>query len=130
MSVIKNEDARFFWFTIGFSFIVFGTGSILVRSSGRPVERAANGERPNEPLKGFYLLRVFKDRNNQKKRADQWAAITQDIENARAILARAKRETLNQNSFRGSRRASTCNGSIRKLSFATGQEKPRSTGTF
>ena len=26
MSMLKNEDARFFWFTIGFSFIVFGTG--------------------------------------------------------------------------------------------------------
>jgi len=31
-----------------------------------------------EPEKGFYLLRVFKDRNNQNKRAEQWAAITQD----------------------------------------------------
>ena len=28
MSMLKNEDARFFWFTIGFSFIVFGTGFV------------------------------------------------------------------------------------------------------
>ena len=77
-------------------------------------------------MKGFYLLRVFKDRTNQNKRAEQWAAITQDIENARAILARAKRETLNQNSIRCSRRASTCNGSIRSQNI--GPDKARLSG--
>ena len=82
-----------------------------------------------EPEKGFYLLRVFKDRNNQNKRAEQWAAITQDIETARAILAKAKQETKNQNSFRGSRVGSfrSKNDPIpgkRKLSFG----KPRSSG--
>ena len=74
-----------------------------------------------EPVKGFYLLRVFKDRNNQNKRAEQWAAITQDIETARAILAKAKQETKNQNSFRGSRRTSNV-GSFRS------DIKPRSSG--
>ena len=87
-----------------------------------------------EPEKGFYLLRVFKDRNNQNKRAEQWAAITQDIETARAILAKAKQETKNQNSFRGSRVASfrSQNEPIpakRKLSFCKNSEhKPRSSG--
>ena len=74
-----------------------------------------------EPVKGFYLLRVFKDRNNQNKRAEQWAAITQDIETARAILAKAKQETKNQNSFRGSRRTSNVE------SFRS-DTKPRSSG--
>ena len=82
-----------------------------------------------KPEKGFYLLRVFKDRNNQNKRAEQWAAITQDIETARAILAKAKQETKNQNSFRGSRVGSfrSQNEPIpgkRKLSFG----KSRSSG--
>ena len=79
------------------------------------------GPKVIEPEKGFYLLRVFKDRNNQNKRAEQWAAITQDIETARAILAKAKQETKNQNSFRGSRRTSNV-GSFRS------DIKPRSSG--
>ena len=56
----------------------------------------------------------------------------QDIETARAILAKVQQETKNQNSFRGSRLGSlrSQNESIpgkRKLSFAS-DRKPRSSG--
>ena len=145
MSMLKNEDARFFWFTIGFSFIVFGTGFVdfhlflLIR--GRRTDWCVDGQGRTkrlmtEPEKGFYLLRVFKDRNNQNKRAEQWAAITQDIETARAILAKAKQETRNQNSFRSSRVGSFrsknefMHGKRRLSHVNSSDRKPRSSGTL
>ena len=60
----------------------------------------------------------------------------QDIETARAILAKAKQETKNQNSFRGSRVGSfrSKNESMygkRRLSYANSSvRKPRSSGTL